>query len=73
MKDTAVALAVGLRVGRQHGWRKHGSFAQMLKDFRASHDVGGYVTFRGTNTLAADQRDANVVVNRINGKDSTSP
>lgn len=59
----------GATVGRQHGWRKHGSFAKMLKDFRASHDAGGYATFRCTDTLAADQRDADVVVNRINGKD----
>ncbi|MEY9925827.1 opacity protein-like surface antigen [Catenulispora sp. GP43] len=59
----------GATVGRQNGWRKHGSFAQMVSDFRKSRDGGGYTTYRCTDTLASDQRDANALVNRINGKD----
>lgn len=59
----------GATLGRHNGWRKHGSFAQMVNDFRTSHDAGGYSSYRCTDTLAADQRDANSVVNRINGKD----
>lgn len=58
----------GATLGQDAGWRKHGSFAQMVKDFRNSHDAAGYDSYRCTDTLAADQRDANGVVNRINGK-----
>lgn len=59
----------GATVDPHHGWRKHGSFDQMVKDFRASHDAEGYYSYRCENTLAADQRDANTMVNRVNGKD----
>lgn len=59
----------GATVDPHHGWRKHGSFAQMVADFRSSRDAEGYFSYRCKNTLAADQRDANDVVNLVNGKD----
>lgn len=47
----------------------NGSLAQMLKDIRVSRDAGGYGTYRCVDTFAADQRDANAMVNRVNGRD----
>jgi hypothetical protein len=58
----------GATVDARHGWRKHGSFQQMLADFRKSHDAEGYSSFRCKNTPAADQRDADAVASLVNGK-----
>ena|GEM_PF-1922669 len=59
----------GATVGERRGWRKHGTFAQMVAAFRTSRDAGGYATYRCKDTASADQRDANSVVNQINGRD----